>query len=181
LPFSLLLPNLSRSKSFEVKMTMTLVNSVAALIVVCTMVLSTGASAQLLDKKTLTLAAAKKMADAALAEAAKNNWNVIVAILDDGGNPILLQRMDGAQLGSIDVAQAKARTALRFRRPSKAFADAVASGNTAIMTLPGVLPIQGGLPIEVDGKVIGSIGVSGATSEQDEQCARAGIAALTAK
>jgi uncharacterized protein GlcG (DUF336 family) len=127
------------------------------------------------------LSAAKKIADAAQAEAAKNNWNVIVWILDDGGNPIVMQRMDGAQLGSIDVAQGKARTSLRFRRPSKAFADAMQAGNTYVMTLPGVLPVQGGLPIEVDGKVIGAIGVSGATSEQDEQCARAGLATLSAK
>jgi glc operon protein GlcG len=150
----------------------------AALVVACAMLLTTGASAQLMDKKTVTLDAAKKIADAALAEAAKNNWNVIVWVLDEGGNPIVMHRMDGAQLGSIDVAEAKARTSLRFRRPSKAFADSVKSGNTAVMVLPGALPVQGGLPIEVDGKVIGAVGVSGATSEQDEQCARAGIATL---
>jgi uncharacterized protein GlcG (DUF336 family) len=142
------------------------------------MLFSSGASAQLMEKKTVTLDAAKKIADAALAEAAKNKWDVIVWVLDEGGNPIVMQRMDGAQLGSIDVAQAKARTSLRFRRPSKAFADSMKSGNTSVMALPGVLPVQGGLPIEVDGKVIGAVGVSGATSEQDEQCARAGIATL---
>ena len=150
----------------------------AALVVACAMLFSVGASAQLMDKKAVSLAAAKKIADAALAEAAKNNWNVIVWVLDEGGNPIVMQRMDGAQLGSIDVAQGKARTSLRFRRPSKAFADSMKAGNTYVMSLPGVLPVQGGLPIEVDGKVIGAVGVSGATSEQDEQCARVGIATL---
>jgi uncharacterized protein GlcG (DUF336 family) len=153
----------------------------AAAIVICTVALSIGASAQLLDKKTLSLAAAKKVADGAVAEAAKNNWNVIVWVLDDGGNPIVMQRMDGAQLGSIDVARGKARTSLLFRRPSKAFADSLSSGNASVATLPGVLPNQGGLPIEVEGKVIGAVGVSGATSAQDEQCARAGIATLPAQ
>jgi uncharacterized protein GlcG (DUF336 family) len=153
----------------------------AAAVLICTLALSIGASAQLLDKKTVSLAAAKKIADGAVAEAAKNNWNVIVWVLDDGGNPIIMQRMDGAQLGSIDVARGKARTSLLFRRPSKAFADSLSSGNAGVATLPGVLPNQGGLPIEVEGKVIGAVGVSGATSAQDEQCARAGIAALSGR
>ncbi len=162
----------------EVKMTVRLAKIAAALVVICTMACSIGASAQLMDKKTVTLAAAKKIADGALAEAAKNNWNVIVWVLDEGGNPIIMERMDGAQLGSIDVARAKARTSLYFRRPSKAFADSLSSGNSSALVLPGALPVQGGLPIEVDGKVIGAVGVSGGTSPQDEQCGRAGIATL---
>ncbi|MGE0407585.1 MAG: heme-binding protein [Candidatus Korobacteraceae bacterium] len=160
---------------------MTDILKLAASVMTCALILSVGLSAQLLEKKTLSLAAAKKMVDAAEVESAKNKWNMVIAILDDGGNLIELRRMDGTQLGSIEVAQAKARSALLFRRPTKAFADMVKGGNTGMMALPGALPVQGGLPIEADGKVIGSIGVSGATSEQDEQVALAAIAALTAK
>jgi glc operon protein GlcG len=139
------------------------------------------ASAQLLDKKTVSLAAAKKIAAAAEAEAARNNWNMVVSVFDDGGNLVDLERMDGAQLGSIDISQAKGRTALLFKRPSKAMQDALNQGNAALSTLPHLTAVQGGLPIIVDGKVIGSVGVSGGTSAQDEQCARAGIAALPEK
>ena len=145
------------------------------------MALGSGASAHLMDKKTLTLAAAKKMADAAQAEADKNNWPLVIAILDAGGDLLVLYRLDGAQLGSIEIAQAKAQTSLRYRRPSMAFADSLKSGNTHVLRLPGVLPSGGGLPVEVDGMVVGAIGVSGATSEEDEQCARTAIAALGGK
>jgi uncharacterized protein GlcG (DUF336 family) len=137
-----------------------------------------GISALLVEKKTLTLAAAKKMAEAAEAEAARNNWRVVIAVADDGGEILVLHRMDGAQLGSIEIAEAKARTALRYRRPSMAFAQLLRSGNTHVLGLPGVLPSGGGLPVEIEGLIVGAIGVSGATSEEDEQCADAGIAAL---
>jgi glc operon protein GlcG len=136
------------------------------------------ASAQLIEKKTLGLAAAKKMAAAAEAEATKNKWAMVIVVLDDGANLIYLERMDGAQLGSIQVAQGKARTAVRFRRPSKDLEDALAKGRLGVLSLGHVTAVQGGLPVMMNGRAIGSIGVSGGMSDQDEQCARAGLAAL---
>ena len=139
---------------------------------------SSSASAQFLEKKVLTLAAAKKMAVAAEAEAAKNKWAMVIAVLDDGGQLIYLERMDGAQIGSIGVAQGKARTAVRFRRPSKFFEDALAANHLGVITLSDITAIRGGLPVMVDGKAVGAIGVSGGDPAQDEQCAEAGLAAL---
>jgi uncharacterized protein GlcG (DUF336 family) len=135
------------------------------------------ASAQLIEKKTLGLAAAKKMAAAAEAEAAKK-WTMVIAVLDDGANLVYLERMDGAPFGSIEVAQGKARTAVTFRRPSKDLEDAIAKGRVAVLSLGHVTAIQGGLPVMMNGQAIGSIGVSGAMSDQDAQCAKAGLAAL---
>jgi glc operon protein GlcG len=135
------------------------------------------ARAQLADKKVLTLAAAKTMAAAAEAEATRNGWNLAIVILDDGGNLLYLQRMDGVQLASLQVAQAKARTALLYRRPTKDFADRLATGNSAL-AMPEVMPLEGGLPIIVNGQVIGSIAASGATGAQDAQAAQKGIDAL---
>jgi glc operon protein GlcG len=136
------------------------------------------ASAQFLEKKTLSLAAAKKMAATAEAEAARNKWTMVIAVLDDGGHLIYLERMDGAQIGSIDVAQGKARTAVRFRRPSKDFEDAVSANHLAVITLGDISALRGGLPVMLDGKAIGAIGVSGGDAQQDEQCAEAGLVAL---
>jgi glc operon protein GlcG len=137
------------------------------------------ASAQLVDKKTLTLEAAKKVAAAAEAEAVKNNWKVVIAVVDDGGHLVYLQRLDETQLGSIDVAVQKAYTAVTFKRPTKALEDAVLTGGrTVVLSLPRALPIEGGLPIIVDGKVVGGIGVSGVTAQQDGQIAKAGVEAL---
>lgn len=151
----------------------------AAGVALLTIASSSGsASAQLLEKKTPSLAAAKKMAAAAEAEAAKNKWAMVIAVLDDGGHPIYLERMDGAQIGSIEVAQAKARTAVRFRRPSKDFEEAVSANHLAVLTLGDISALRGGLPIMLDGKAIGAIGVSGGEAEQDEKCAEAGLAAL---
>jgi glc operon protein GlcG len=141
---------------------------------------ATNASAQYVEKKTLSLAAAKKMAAAAEAEAAKNNWNMVISVLDDGGNLLYLERMDGAQLGSIEVSQGKARTALKFKRPSKAFQDLIDKDQAHLITL-GITGVQGGLPAMAEGKVVGSIGVSGGSSAQDEQCAQAGLNALGAQ
>jgi glc operon protein GlcG len=118
--------------------------------------------------------AAKKAAAAAIAEGKKNGWTVAVAIVDTGGTLIYFERIDGTQNGSSTVAQEKARTSAAFKRPTKMLEDAIKAGNSQFLKLPGALPIEGGLPILVDGKVVGAIGVSGATSAQDGQCAKAG-------
>jgi glc operon protein GlcG len=139
---------------------------------------SSRASAQFLEQKTLSLAAAKKIAAAAEAEAAKNKWTMAIAVLDDGGHLLYLERMDGTQIGSIEVAQGKARTAVHFKRPSKIFEDAIAANHLTLITIAGVTAIRGGLPVMVDGEAVGAIGVSGGDPQQDEQCAEAGLAAL---
>ncbi len=144
---------------------------------ILTLLLAMGAgAADLATKKTMTLTAAKKIAAAAEAEAVKNKWNVVIVILDDGANLVYLQKMDTTQIGSIDVAIAKAASAVKFKRPSKAFEAAVAGGRQAILKLPGAIPVEGGLPLVSDGAVIGAIGVSGVTSQQDGQIAGAGAA-----
>jgi len=128
----------------------------------------------LADKKALTLAIAKRIAAAAEEVANKNNWNMFIAIVDDGGNLMYLERMDDSQLGSLDVSIAKARCALLFKRPTKALEDAVAGGRAVVMTLPNAVPVEGGLPLMADGKIVGAIGISGATSPQDGIVAKAG-------
>ena len=133
---------------------------------------------QLANKKSLTLEAAKKIAAAAEMEAKKNNWNVVICVVDDGANLLFLQRMDGTQVGSVDIAQMKARTAIKMKRPSKLLEDAVVGGRNAVLKLPDVLPVEGGVPLVVDGQFIGAVGVSGVTSAQDGQIAGAGVAAL---
>jgi uncharacterized protein GlcG (DUF336 family) len=134
--------------------------------------------AQLATKKCLTLEAAKKLAAVAEAEAAKNKWTMVTAIVDDGGNLVYLQRMDNTQIGSIEVAVKKAKSAIAFKRPTKAFEDMVAQGKTDILGLPGAIAIEGGLPIIVDGQYIGAIGVSGGTRQQDGIVANAAIEAF---
>ena len=140
--------------------------------------LAGGVQAQLADKKALTLAEARKIAAAAEAEANKNNLRVAIAVLDDGGYPLLVEKMDDTQTGSVDVAVAKGRTAALFKRETKLFEEAVASGRTVILKLDGVTPIEGGVPLVYNGKVIGAIGVSGATGQQDGMVARAAAATL---
>ena len=136
------------------------------------------AGAQLATKKSLTLAAAKTIAAAAEVEAKKNNWNVVISIVDDGANLLYLQRMDGTQIGSVDISQMKARTAIRMKRPTKVLEDTVLGGRNTMLKLPDVLPIEGGIPLSIDGVMIGAIGVSGVTSAQDGQIAAAGVKAL---
>lgn len=126
-------------------------------------------------KKALSLADAKQIAGAAEAEALKNKWGVTIAVLDDGGNLLFLQRLDDAPLGSVIVAQEKARTALLFKRPTKVFEEIVMGGRSVMLTLPGATPIEGGLPLLSDGCLVGSIGVSGVQSPQDAQIAQAGV------
>lgn len=132
----------------------------------------------MLTRKTLSLADAKKIAAAASVKAVAEGWNVVIAIHDHGGNLIYLERADGTQLGSIQVAQEKSTTALRFKRPTKALEEAVLSGRVHMMSLPGITSVEGGLPLIVDGELVGSIGVSGVQSSQDGQVAAAGAAVL---
>jgi len=132
----------------------------------------------MLIRKTISLADAKAIAAAASAKAVAEGWKVVIAIHDDGGNLIYLERADGTQIGSIQVAQEKSRTALRFRRPTKVLEDVVLSGRVHMMSVPGITSVEGGLPLVVDGEIVGSIGVSGVQSSQDGQVAAAGAAAL---
>jgi uncharacterized protein GlcG (DUF336 family) len=134
----------------------------------------------MLTRKCISLADAKAIAAAASAKAAAEGWNVVIAIHDAGGNLVYLERADGAQLGSIQVAQEKSRTALRFKRPTKVLEDTVLSGKVHMMSLPGITSVEGGLPLVAGGEVVGSIGVSGVQSFQDGQVAAAGAAALAA-
>ena len=128
--------------------------------------------------KYITLDDAKKALAAAETEAKKNNWNVAIAILDAGGHLIAFQRMDDTQIGSVNIAIGKARTAVNFKRPTKAMEDIVAGGRIAFVAVEGITPVQGGLPVTIDGKVVGSVGVSGVQSSQDEQVAQAAVNVL---
>lgn len=130
--------------------------------------------------EAISLEQAKKVLAAAEAEAKKNSWPVAIAVVDGSGFLVAFQRLDNTQLGSVEVALEKAKTAALFRRPTKVFDDLLAAGgaNTRLLKLPGALPIEGGIPIIHDGKVIGAIGVSGVKSAEDAQVATAGIDAL---
>jgi glc operon protein GlcG len=125
----------------------------------------------------VTLAQARSVVDAAHHAARARNFMMAFAVVLPSGEPILLEVMDGTQSASIEIAPAKARTAARFRRPTKAFADAVAGGNLGALTLDGVVAVEGGVPIVVSGKVIGALGVSGGTAAQDGEIAGAALAA----
>lgn len=142
--------------------------------------LATASQAELPSKKILTLGMAKKLVAVAEAEARKRGATVVIAVVDDGGHLILLERMDDTQVASVEVAIGKARTAAIFRRPSKVFEDQVRNGRVAALALPGATALQGGVPVTVDGKVIGAISASGNTPQEDEDIAMAG-AAVTAK
>ncbi len=126
----------------------------------------------------IQIGAAKKIAAATIAECAKNQWNVAVAVVDPHGALIYFERMEDTQYASNDIAIGKARSAATFRRPTRAFADVINKGGPATATLGGVYASPGGVPIFVDGKVIGAVGVSGVTGDQDEQCAKAGVAGM---
>ena len=128
----------------------------------------------------ITLDQAKKVMAGAEAEAKKNNWPMAIVILDSGGNMVMMQRLDNTQFGSTDIAKEKARSAVALRRPTKVFQDLIAQGGANLRLLStGFSMLEGGIPIIVDGKIIGSVGVSGATSQQDAQTGQAGIDALT--
>jgi glc operon protein GlcG len=130
------------------------------------------------QRKTLSLEDAKGVAAAAETEAKQNNWPVVITVLDDGGHLIYLQRADGTQLGSIEVAIAKGRGAILFKRPTKNFEEMLAAGRLGFLSAPNVLPIEGGLPIIVDGEIVGAVGVSGVKSSEDAQVAKAGVDAF---
>jgi glc operon protein GlcG len=126
---------------------------------------------------SITNEQAKAVAAAAVAEAKKNNWRMAFAIVGTGGELVYFERMDGTQLASIEIAQGKARTSVMYRRPSKAFADQYAAGNTAFTTFPErPVASEGGVPIIIDGKIVGAIGASGGTGQQDGLAAAAGVA-----
>ena len=127
----------------------------------------------------LTLEDCKRIAAAAEAEAKKNNWNVCVATVDDGGHLLHLFRMDGATPANSRIAIEKGRTAAETRRSTAMWEERIKARRTAMLKMPGVTPVQGGLPIVIDGECIGAVGVSGVQSHEDEQIAKAGIAALT--
>ncbi len=128
----------------------------------------------------ISLENAKKMAAAATVEARKNNWNVAIAIVDPAGALVYFEKLDGTQNASVTVAIEKARTSAQFKRATKAFQDVVAAGGDGlrILSLPGAVPVEGGLPALVDGRIVGAIGVSGATSAQDGQVAAVAVAAV---
>ena len=126
------------------------------------------------------LETARKAMAAAETEAAKNSWPVVIAIIDSGGHIVMLHRRDDVQLSSIEISQGKAKTALMFKRPTKVLDDAISSGGAGLrfLALKDIVPLEGGLPIVADGKIVGAIGVSGVLSAQDAQIARAGIDGL---
>jgi glc operon protein GlcG len=129
----------------------------------------------------ITLDQAKRAMAAAELEATKNSWQVAITILDSGGTMVMFHKIDNAQLSAVSVSEGKARTALEFKRPSKELDDAIAAGGAGmrLLALKDITPLEGGLPVVVDGKIIGAIGVSGALSSQDAQAAKAGADALT--
>lgn len=129
---------------------------------------------------SIGLESAKKAAAAAIAEARRNNWTMAAAVSDTGGHLVYFEKMDGTQTGSVAVAISKARSAVFFMRPTKAFQDALAAGGDGLrmLGLEGAVPVEGGVPIILEGRIVGAIGLSGGASSQDGQCARAGAAAL---
>jgi glc operon protein GlcG len=128
----------------------------------------------------INIETAKKIAAPAIAEARKNNWNMAIAIVDTGGDLVYFEKMDDTQIGSVVIAQAKARAAALFKRPTKAFQDMLAAGGEGwrMLGLEGAVPVEGGIPVLIDGKIAGAIGLSGGTSAQDGQCAQAGVNAV---
>ncbi len=129
---------------------------------------------------SITIEQAKKVAAAALAPARANGWTVVIAIVDPGGHLVYLEKLDQTQVGSVVIAEQKARSAAIFKRPTKMFQERLARGGDGLLVLrlAGAIPVEGGVPIIVDGKLVGALGVSGGSSSEDEACAVAGAAAL---
>jgi glc operon protein GlcG len=135
--------------------------------------------AQSMDKKALTIDGARKVIAAAVAEARKNNAGGVIAVVDDGGNLKALERLDGTFAAGANISIGKARTAALFKKPTKVFEDIISKGRTSMVALSDFTPLQGGVPILIDGQVVGAVGVSGASSaQQDEEFAKAGAAAI---
>lgn len=170
------------SKLIHLEVTLKLISrrlaGVALAAVLGIVLTSVSGYAQLAEKKALTLATAKQIAAASEAEANTNKFAMVITILDEGGNLIFQERMDEAQLASIQISFGKAHTALAFKRPTKALEDGIAGGRNSLLSLPGAVLVEGGLPLMADGKVIGAIGVSGGTSAQDGIVAKAGADAF---
>jgi uncharacterized protein GlcG (DUF336 family) len=137
-----------------------------------------GPTAELATRKALTLEVAKAIAAASEKFADDNEWDVVIAIVDAGGHLVYFQREDGVQIGSIRMALGKAETAIGYKRPTKEWEESIAGGRTVVLALPGGTPFEGGIPITVDDEVIGAIGVSGVTAQQDGMIAQAGVDAL---
>ena len=154
--------------------------ALGALALALALPLPRAADAQLLDAQVLSLEGARRALAAAEAEARRNNWNVSIAVVDAAGELVAFVRMDDASPASVDISRAKARTAARFRRPTKAMEEAVQGGRVVMLAFEGVTPVEGGVPIVVGGKVVGAVGVSGVTSPQDAQVATAGVSAVAA-
>jgi uncharacterized protein GlcG (DUF336 family) len=145
------------------------------LAILCLPLASRSAHAQAMPNgygQAISVEIARKIAAAAIAEGKKNGWNVAAAVVDTAGDLVFFERMDAAQVAAVTVSQDKARTAVRFKRSTKIFEDGVANGRHAILGIPGVVPIEGGIPLVIEGKIVGAIGVSGATAPQDGQCAQ---------
>lgn len=155
-----------------------LVFTIGAILTTCGVSVVTAAAADLPTKKALSLEIAKQVAAAAEKHARDNKWNVCIAIVDEGGHLIYFQRMDGTQYASVVVSQKKAQTAMGFKRPSKTFEDGVVAGRNVLVALPGAVPLEGGVPLTVDGEMIGAIGISGVTAQQDGMIAQAGADSL---
>lgn len=147
---------------------------ISTMTILFSILLFVNTESQVIEKKGIGLALAKQIVAAAEAEAAKNNWNVVISIVDDGGHLVYVQRMDNTQTGSIEIAIQKAKAAIAFKRPTKAYEEMVAGGRTAILSLPGVIAIEGGIPLMVKDQFIGAIGVSGVKATEDGQIAKAG-------
>ena len=152
---------------------------------ICAVLMGGTGQAQLLDRKAISLAEAKKMVAAAMAEAVKNKWQMAIVVADEHGTPIVLERMDGVQLGSVGIAEGKAKTSALLRRPTKALEDAVTGNpgatppapprNVVLALFPGITPVGGGLPLFNGDQIMGAIGCSGGTAAQDEQVCKAGV------
>lgn len=152
----------------------------AAVALVLTFASLAGAQGTMAYGTSINAETAKKVAAPALAEARKNQWAMAVAIVDTAGDLVYFEKMDDTQIGSVQVAQSKARSAARFKRPTKAFQDALAAGGEGlrILALDGAIPVEGGIPLVSGGKIVGAIGASGGTSQQDGVVAQAGASAL---
>jgi len=150
----------------------------ALALVVSGLLMQVVAAEELPTKRALNLSVARQVLAAAQKHARENQWNVCIAVVDDGGHLLCFERMDGTQHGSVVVSQRKAQTAIGFKRPSKSFEEAVAGGRNAVLGLPGAVPLEGGMPLTVDGQMVGAIGVSGVTAQQDGMIAQAGADAL---